>query len=71
MKVKVGYYDLSISGKYDLDKNYTERETMALLNEISLVYSLASEHIGGAMGEDFRRKADDIYRFLLENGCYK
>lgn len=71
MKVRIGSYDVEISAE-----NWVTEEvnTLGFLNELSLVYRYAAEHLSRkgyqVFNEEYENTSNDLYLICREHGLY-
>lgn len=75
MKIKLGKFELDLTAKYSFNKRANKDDLTSVLNELSLVYSEAARYNeaihADAIAEDYRKKADQLYKLCEEMGAYK
>ena len=74
MKIKIGEYEVNISAKNVYSERANKKDTMALLNFLSICCSEAADHYLETGCHGLSRSAneygDDIFEALKNAGCY-
>lgn len=74
MKIIINGYEVSVSAKHVWQEKASKQSTLEFLNELSIVYSEASEYNKetgySQIADTYKEASDNLYVFNNEHGLY-